>query len=252
MCLPPPLPHDTNPFIHHPLIRFVSCHPSTERSQHAPIYASDLQSVSWGAHALGGIMGCTTVGQAQANLHSRGVFGLTAITPFVIMVLAALRWLPEKQVPLAERRGSCRRGFQGGQRSLYFLAIFVAACAVLLATTVSHVKDKLIGGCITLSVAVAVATAVYVVRACAGATGWAHLQAEHARLIHPTTTTPHSTPPVIRRWRASPPRSRGPPSSSSSARRCSPTSGRPCSSGTPPRRPCPTSRPSSWCVRGVS
>lgn len=109
-------------------------------------------------------MGCTTVGQAQANLHSRGVFGLTAITPLVIMVLAALRWLPEKQVPLAERRGACRRGFQGGQRSLYLLAIFVAVCAVLLATTVSHAKNKLIGGCITCAVAVAVATAVYVVR----------------------------------------------------------------------------------------
>lgn len=138
-------------------------------------------------------MGCTTVGQAQANLHSRGVFGLTAITPFVIMVLAALRWLPEKQVPLAERRGSCRRGFQGGQRSLYFLAIFVAACAVLLATTVSHVKDKLIGGCITLSVAVAVATAVYVVRACAGATGWAHTPSSRARQAHP----PHHDHPTL-------------------------------------------------------
>lgn len=61
-------------------------------------------------------MGCTTVGQAQANLHSRGVFGINAFTPFVIMILAALRWLPEKRVPVAERKGSCRRGFAGGQR----------------------------------------------------------------------------------------------------------------------------------------
>ncbi len=61
-------------------------------------------------------MGCTTVGQAQANLHSRGVFGLNAFTPLVIMLLAALRWLPEKRVPLEERRNACKKGFSGGQR----------------------------------------------------------------------------------------------------------------------------------------
>lgn len=102
----------------HPSTHLSLCHHTThtERSQLAPIYASDLQSISWGAHALGGIMGCTTVGQAQAHLHSRGVFGLASLTPAVIMVLAALRWLPERRVPLAERGNSCKKGFRGGQR----------------------------------------------------------------------------------------------------------------------------------------
>ncbi|GAB5033212.1 major facilitator superfamily protein isoform 2 [Nannochloropsis oceanica] len=137
----------------------------TERSQYAPMYASDLQSLSWGSHAMGGIIGCTTVGQAQAHIHSRGVFALTSLTALSIMVLAAMRWLPEKQIPPgAERSRACRHAWvKGGQRSLYLLAFFVAACAVFLATTVNHVEDRMIAGYITVAVAVLVTIVVYMV-----------------------------------------------------------------------------------------
>jgi hypothetical protein len=40
----------------------------------------------------------------------------------------------------------------------------MACCAVVLASTVTRIKNKLVGGCITMSVAVVVATVVYVVR----------------------------------------------------------------------------------------
>lgn len=139
----------------------------TERSQQAPIYASDLQSLSWGSHAVGGIIGCATVGQAQAHLHSRGVFALNSLTAISILVLAAMRWLPEKQIPPGrERHNACRGAWKkGGQRSLYMLAFFVAICAVFLATTVNHIENRLIGGYITVAVAVIVTIAVYVVLA---------------------------------------------------------------------------------------
>ena len=139
----------------------------TERSQQAPMYASDLQSLSWGSHALGGILGCSTVGTAQAHLHSRGVFALNSLTAMSILVLAAMRWLPEKQIPPGQaRRNACRGAWhKGGQRSLYLLAFFVAICAVVLATTVNHIEDRLIAGYITLTVAACVTIAVYMVLA---------------------------------------------------------------------------------------
>jgi len=139
----------------------------TERSQYAPMYASDLQSLSWGSHAVGGIIGCTTVGQAQAHIHSRGVFALTSLTALSILVLAGMRWLPEKQIPPgAERRVACQQAWQkGGQRSLYLLAFFVAVCAIFLATTVNHIQDRMIGGYITVATGVLVTIVVYMVLA---------------------------------------------------------------------------------------
>ncbi|TFJ86771.1 hypothetical protein NSK_001859 [Nannochloropsis salina CCMP1776] len=135
----------------------------TERSQLAPMYASDLQSLSWGSHSLGGILGCSTVGQAQAHLHSRGVFALTSLTSLSILILASLRWLPEKQIPRGpERSNACRLAWhKGGQRSLYLLAFFVALCAVFLATTINHIENRLTGGYITIAVAVIVTAVVY-------------------------------------------------------------------------------------------
>jgi hypothetical protein len=136
----------------------------TERSQQAPIYASDLQSLSWSSHAMGGIIGCTTVGYAQAHLHSRGVFALNSLTAISILIFALLKWLPEKQVPLSERKRALQQAcHKGGQRSLYLLAFFVAACAVFLATVVNHIEDKMIGGYVTVGVAIIVTTAVYLV-----------------------------------------------------------------------------------------
>lgn len=51
------------------------------------MYASDLQSLSWGAHAVGGILGCLSVGKAQMTIKARGIFGLTALTSLIVFVL---------------------------------------------------------------------------------------------------------------------------------------------------------------------
>lgn len=118
-----------------------------ERSQYAPMYASDLQSLSWGAHAVGGILGCLSVGKAQMTIKARGIFGLTAITSLIVFVLvrppthrpwhasclyspgatrvlmpgvicclglfqAGLKWLPETRLPPAQRRVRCDFGGQ--------------------------------------------------------------------------------------------------------------------------------------------
>lgn len=170
--------------------------------------------------------------------------------------------------------------------SLYLLAIFMACCALVLAMTVTHVNDKLVGGAITISIATVVATVVYVVRACTHRCGMEWIVGSPIRSPSCHPRQPCSPPPtIIRHWLASPQRLPAQPSTSSCANHCNQTSAKRCSSGsrehvflaffedsivhppyftggskedthsvytytpgTPPRRPCRTSPPSSWCV----
>lgn len=72
------------------------------------MYASDLQSLSWGAHAVGGILGCLSVGKAQMKFKARGIFGLNSLTAFVIFILV-------RQAGRQAGRATHRRASEGGR-----------------------------------------------------------------------------------------------------------------------------------------
>ncbi|XP_024517338.1 probable folate-biopterin transporter 6 isoform X1 [Selaginella moellendorffii] len=68
-----------------------------QHSRNVPHLASDLQSLSWGSMAIGGLSGCGIAGPAVHSLGPKGAFLLISTAPLMLIVAA---WaLPEDKLP---------------------------------------------------------------------------------------------------------------------------------------------------------
>ncbi|GBG74558.1 hypothetical protein CBR_g18969 [Chara braunii] len=73
----------------------------SQQTHVCPDKGADLQSLSWGAFAVGGLFGSGVSGPAVESIKPRGAFGLLTCAPVMLFVAAAL--LPDSRVPAAER-----------------------------------------------------------------------------------------------------------------------------------------------------
>eukprot|EP00249_Psilotum_nudum_P014076 c24652_g1_i1 orf=228-1754(+) len=104
-----------------------------ERSRITPSFASDLQTLSWGSLAIGGLIGCGISGSAVHSLGPRNSFFLISVAP-VMLLLAALL-LPENRLPKNLRHiqfGALFNTFQQFRRTLCKSSIWKPALYIYL------------------------------------------------------------------------------------------------------------------------
>mmetsp|Transcript_9468 Transcript_9468/g.14261 ORF Transcript_9468/g.14261 Transcript_9468/m.14261 type:complete len:371 (+) Transcript_9468:52-1164(+) len=139
-----------------------------EKCKLHPAFASDLQSLCWGAMAAFSIIGYATSGLMIKYLGPIGTFGVLVASSLLILFPALAGFLgePRKCVQSQEPRlSSCveidlRRFRQ--HRNLFYLAIFVSSCAVALTVVVLSTKVWIYRFVAVLLVAGSVSTSVYI------------------------------------------------------------------------------------------
>jgi hypothetical protein len=139
-----------------------------EKCKYYPRFASDLQSLCWGAMSLFSVVGFGTSGIMIQYLGSRTTFGILTFTSGAVLIGGFLNWLGDKKdnslVP-SKSRPIFQFDFEqyNTHRRLFRLAIFVSVCAILMSITVLATSDWVIRFTVILTVAGVVALSVYLV-----------------------------------------------------------------------------------------
>jgi len=122
---------------------------TAQLSKSSPESASDLQSLCWGALAIGGLGAAATSGMLVEALGPHHLFLLVSVCPLASVVPGLLRWLPEQRVPRGERRFNPE--FLRQHRPITLLALFMTAASVSLSVMQVVTEDARIRGAATLA-----------------------------------------------------------------------------------------------------
>ena len=131
---------------------------TAELSRKVPEAASDLQSLCWGALAVGGVYSCTTSG-AIADAFGPQVLFLTTNVAALSVLIGGLRgWLEEKRLPPQKRRPDL--SWFRNNRAMSGLAVFMAASASTLTFVNVFCESMALRAGVTLAIAGALMIAV--------------------------------------------------------------------------------------------
>jgi len=133
---------------------------TAELSKDIPARASDLQSLSWGALSVGGLMACSLKGHFEETIGPKGLLLACVACSASIFVPALLRCLPEKRLPRGQR-WKCDTKLLFKHRGISLLAAFMSISAVLLSVVQVLVESRAIRGGLTLLAGVTLAVGVY-------------------------------------------------------------------------------------------
>eukprot|EP00929_Paragymnodinium_shiwhaense_P049680 TRINITY_DN2503_c0_g1_i1.p1 TRINITY_DN2503_c0_g1~~TRINITY_DN2503_c0_g1_i1.p1 ORF type:complete len:643 (+),score=103.43 TRINITY_DN2503_c0_g1_i1:56-1930(+) len=132
-----------------------------EQSKKSPAHASDLQSLSWGSFALGGLIGSATSGMLVDTMGPIPVFCMGVVCPLGVVFAAGTRMLPEEQLPKEERRIDTT--WVRSHMDLVLLAVFMSTISVLLSILQTVTDDMKARAVATLVAGVVLITGVYLV-----------------------------------------------------------------------------------------
>jgi len=135
---------------------------TAELSKGAPARASDLQSLSWGALSIGGMVACGTKGPLKELLGSKGLFLVLVLCSLSLLVPSLLRVLPERRLP-REHYFRPQLVTLTRHSGISALAAFMSALAVSLSVLQVVISDAKIRGAVTLSCGILLAIGLYVV-----------------------------------------------------------------------------------------
>jgi len=121
---------------------------TAELSRDAPEHASNLQSLSWGALSIGGLITCTMSGFLVETLGPRTVFFCINICSLGVLVPGLLRWLGEKRLPRGERKFNLQ--WLRKHATVTLLALYMSAMAVTLSMLQIFVESSTARGVVTL------------------------------------------------------------------------------------------------------
>jgi len=133
---------------------------TAELSKQAPERASDLQSLSWGALSVGGLMACAAKGPLNQVVGPKGLLlGLCACSAS-ILIPGLLRWLPEQRLPRGQRwKLNPKVLFQ--HRGVSVLAAYMSVSAVALSSMQVVVDDPAARGVFTVLSGIVLSVGVY-------------------------------------------------------------------------------------------
>eukprot|EP00929_Paragymnodinium_shiwhaense_P033364 TRINITY_DN18328_c0_g2_i2.p1 TRINITY_DN18328_c0_g2~~TRINITY_DN18328_c0_g2_i2.p1 ORF type:complete len:644 (+),score=110.22 TRINITY_DN18328_c0_g2_i2:60-1934(+) len=130
-----------------------------EQSKKSPAHASDLQSLSWGAFAFGGLIGSIASGMLVDAVGPRTLFIMGVVCPLGVVFAAGTRLLPEKRLPKEKRRVDV--SWLRGHRDLVMLAFFTSTISVILSILQTITEDKQVRAAATVVAGTAVILGVY-------------------------------------------------------------------------------------------
>eukprot|EP00929_Paragymnodinium_shiwhaense_P033363 TRINITY_DN18328_c0_g2_i1.p1 TRINITY_DN18328_c0_g2~~TRINITY_DN18328_c0_g2_i1.p1 ORF type:complete len:419 (+),score=61.33 TRINITY_DN18328_c0_g2_i1:207-1463(+) len=130
-----------------------------EQSKKLPAYASDLQSLSWGSFAVGGLVGSAMSGMLVDAVGPSGVFFIGVVCPLGIVFAAARRMLPEERLPGEKRR--IDTAWMRAHVDIVLLAIFMSVISVLLSILQAVTDDTKARAVATLVAGGVLITGVY-------------------------------------------------------------------------------------------
>jgi hypothetical protein len=133
---------------------------TAELSKDSPENASNLQSLSWGALAVGGIFACSSSGLMVEEFGPKITFVCIAACSLAILIPALLRWLPERQIPKEQSR--LDMALLRKHRRVTMLAVSMTLASVSLSVLQVVVEHPHARGVFTVTVAVLIAIGVYV------------------------------------------------------------------------------------------
>lgn len=132
---------------------------TAEHSKDFPEQASNLQSISWGALGLGGMIAAAFGGFVVDQVGSRPVFLMTNVVCLLTLIPTLLGWFGEKRLPVEQRKLNFSWFLQ--HRGLSALAFVMSAVAVLLSSLQVFIKDGNSRGIITVICAAVLSAAVF-------------------------------------------------------------------------------------------
>mmetsp|Transcript_120684 Transcript_120684/g.303504 ORF Transcript_120684/g.303504 Transcript_120684/m.303504 type:complete len:639 (-) Transcript_120684:232-2148(-) len=133
---------------------------TAELSKVAPERASDLQSLSWGALSVGGLMACALKGPLEEIIGAKKILLGLVVCSAGILVPGLLRWLPEQRLPPGQRWKLNTKVFCQ-HRGVSLLAAYMSVSAVLLSVMQVVVDDKYARGAITVMSGIVLSIGVY-------------------------------------------------------------------------------------------
>eukprot|EP00929_Paragymnodinium_shiwhaense_P026671 TRINITY_DN15807_c0_g2_i1.p1 TRINITY_DN15807_c0_g2~~TRINITY_DN15807_c0_g2_i1.p1 ORF type:complete len:609 (+),score=89.65 TRINITY_DN15807_c0_g2_i1:225-1829(+) len=130
-----------------------------EQSKKSPEHASDLQSLSWGAFSLGGLLGAVCSGMLVDALGPKKAFLIGVMCPLSVVVAGLLRWLPEERLPKHERRIDL--SWLRANTKLVALAMYMSVVAVVLSGMQTFTDDMMARAIATLASGIVLIVGVY-------------------------------------------------------------------------------------------
>eukprot|EP00930_Biecheleria_cincta_P030278 TRINITY_DN20973_c0_g1_i1.p1 TRINITY_DN20973_c0_g1~~TRINITY_DN20973_c0_g1_i1.p1 ORF type:complete len:613 (+),score=90.99 TRINITY_DN20973_c0_g1_i1:79-1839(+) len=132
---------------------------TAEHSKDHPEQASNLQSISWGALGLGGMIVAAFGGFVVDQVGPRPVFLMTNAVCLMTLIPMLLGWFGEKRLPVQQRKLNISWFHE--HKGLSALALVMSSIAVLLSTLQVFIEDSNLRGTITVTCAAALCAAVF-------------------------------------------------------------------------------------------
>jgi len=134
---------------------------TAELSRVAPEHASDLQSLSWGALAFGGLITCTCSGLLVDHLGPKVMFLCINVCSLGILVPGLLNWMGEKRLPREQRKIDTQ--WLRSNARIWLLAAYMSVVAVALAILQITVDSKVARGIVTAVGAIVLVIGIFTV-----------------------------------------------------------------------------------------
>jgi folate/biopterin transporter len=133
---------------------------TAELTKEVPERASDMQSLLWGSLAMGGIIACSTSGVLIEVLGPQYVFVCLSGCSLCILVPSILRWLPEKRVPVDERKLDL--SLLRAHKPIACLAAFMSISSLSLSALQVFIDNVHVRGAATVLCGCSLAVGIYV------------------------------------------------------------------------------------------
>eukprot|EP00929_Paragymnodinium_shiwhaense_P026668 TRINITY_DN15807_c0_g1_i3.p1 TRINITY_DN15807_c0_g1~~TRINITY_DN15807_c0_g1_i3.p1 ORF type:complete len:444 (+),score=42.89 TRINITY_DN15807_c0_g1_i3:749-2080(+) len=119
----------------------------------------DLQSLSWGAFSIGGLLGSVSSGMLVDALGPRRLFLIGVVCPLSLVVAGMMRLMPEERLPPHERRVDLT--WLKTHTVLVALAVYMSVISVILSGMQTFMDDKVARAVTTLTSGVVLVFGVY-------------------------------------------------------------------------------------------
>jgi len=130
-----------------------------EQSKKKPDHASDLQCLSWGSFAIGGLISSVSSGMLVDWLGPQMLFLIGIVCPAGVVIAGGMRLLPEERIPYAERRVDLSWCVQ--HRELLLLAVYMCVVSAVLSIMQTLSDDVMTRAITTVAAGVVLIFGVY-------------------------------------------------------------------------------------------
>lgn len=134
---------------------------TAELSKDEPRHASDLQSLSWGALAIGGLVTCSTSGLLVDTVGPRIMFLCINVCALGILIPGLLNWWGEKRVSASSR--NVDTAWLKRHAPIVVLAAYMSLMAVTLSILQIAVESKVARGVVTAVFAIILVIGIFTV-----------------------------------------------------------------------------------------